>query len=379
MTGTTATLNGLVDGGGDGAVVAFEYGVSSSYGSCSSVQLVSAAGVQPVSAQVVGLTPGTVYHFRLDATSVAGATLGADETFTTAASTPPAQPTRAAQGVTVGGVRVGGLTRQAAARAVTDVFAAPLQFSFEGKRWKATTAQLGARPDVDAAVRRALTVPAGTHVLERVTISGARVSAYVSYLEHFFDKQAKVADIRLVGRHAVVTPAKPGVAVREQAMKASIQHALMIPSRPVLPLLVADVAPPKTGKKVVVIRLGDQSLTAYADGKAVLTTPVTTGRPALPTPVGSYFIHFRSSPYTFISPWPKGSPYYYPPTSVTWAMYFYDGDFLHDDPGQPNGTYGKGSNGGGYASHGCVHVPHDTMRFLYNWLPVGATVIVANS
>ena len=162
-------------------------------------------------------------------------------------------------------------------------------------------------------------------------------------------------------------------------MKASIQHALMIPSRPVLPLLVADVAPPKTGKKVVVIRLGDQSLTAYADGKAVLTTPVTTGRPALPTPVGSYFIHFRSSPYTFISPWPKGSPYYYPPTSVTWAMYFYDGDFLHDDPGQPNGTYGKGSNGGGYASHGCVHVPHDTMRFLYNWLPVGATVIVANS
>ena len=384
VTGKTATLNGLVDAGGDGAMVVFEYGTSTGYGSCTSVQLLSsAAGAQQVTAQVAGLAPGTTYQFRLDAASAAGTTLGAGESFTTAASPPsprpPSRPTRAEHGVMVGGVRVGGLTRQAASRAVKAAFAAPLQFRFEGKRWKVTPAQLGARADVDAAIRRALSVPGGTQVPVRVSINGARVGAYVSYLASIFDKPAEVADIRLVDSHAVVTPGKPGVAVQEQAMQASIRQALVARSRAVLPLLATTVAPPTTGKKVVVIRLGDQSLTAYADGKVVLTTPVTTGRPALPTPVGSYFIHFRASPYTFISPWPKGNPYYYPPTPATWAMYFFNNDFLHDDPAQPDGTYGKGSNYGGYASHGCVHVPHDTMRFLYDWLPVGAAVIVADS
>ncbi len=379
VTSTTATLNGLVDAGGDGAMVAFEYGPSSGYGACTSAQLLSSGGAQSVAAQVGGLAPGTTYHFRLDATSPAGTTLGPDEIFATAASKPPAKPMRAARGVTVGGVLVGGLTRQQAARAVEAAFAAPLQFRLRARRWKATRVQLGARADIEDAVKRALTVSATTRVPLHVSINGARVDAYVSYLARTFDKRARTAEIRLIGRHAVITTATTGSTVQGQAMKTSIRYALTVPSPQSLPLLVANVAPPKTGKKVVVIRLGEQSLTAYLDSKAVLTTPVTTGRPALPTPIGSYFIHFRSSPYTFISPWPQGSPYYYPPTPVTWAMYFYDGDFLHDDPGQPNGTYGKGSNYGGYASHGCVHVPHDTMRFLYDWLPIGATVIVANS
>ena len=131
--------------------------------------------------------------------------------------------------------------------------------------------------------------------------------------------------------------------------------------------------------KAVVVRLGSQTLTAYRDGKPILRTPVTTGRPALPTPIGSYAIQFRASPYVFTSPWPPGNVYYYPPTPVTWAMSFYDGDFLHDDPGGAEHAFGAGSEYGPYASHGCVHVPHDVMAFLYNWLPVGASVIVAQS
>jgi hypothetical protein len=60
-------------------------------------------------------------------------------------------------------------------------------------------------------------------------------------------------------------------------------------------------------------------------------------------------------------------------------MYFYDNDFLHDDPAEPSSAFGAGSNYGGYASHGCVHVPHDAMAFLWSWLPVGATVIVSQT
>ncbi len=131
--------------------------------------------------------------------------------------------------------------------------------------------------------------------------------------------------------------------------------------------------------KVVVVRLASQTLTAYLNGKKVVSAPVTTGRPALPTPVGSYHIIFRQSPFTFYSPWPPGSPYWYPPTPVNWAMDFFDGDFLHNDPGEPGNAFGTGSEYGPYASHGCVHVPDSVMSFLYNWLPVGSQVIVAEN
>ena len=87
------------------------------------------------------------------------------------------------------------------------------------------------------------------------------------------------------------------------------------------------------------------------------------------TPVGSYDIGWRRSPYTFISPWPKGNPYYYDPAPVHWAMFFYDNDFLHDDSGEPASAFGKGSNFGPYASHGCIHVPTDVMQVLYTTVP----------
>jgi len=89
-------------------------------------------------------------------------------------------------------------------------------------------------------------------------------------------------------------------------------------------------------------------------------------------------VHYRASPYTFISPWAPWSAYYYPPATVTWAMYFFDNDFLHDSY-EPAGAYGKGSNYGPYASHGCVHVPRDVMQVLYTTVPDHTPLIVVDS
>jgi lipoprotein-anchoring transpeptidase ErfK/SrfK len=144
----------------------------------------------------------------------------------------------------------------------------------------------------------------------------------------------------------------------------TLQHAERAP----IEVRVTETKPRGPGQLFIVVRLGEQSLTLYRDGAVVLRTPVTTGRPALPTPVGSYDIAWRRSPYTFISPWPRGNPYYYDPAHVRWAMYFYDNDFLHDSY-EPAGAYGKGSNFGPYASHGCVHVPGGVMQVLYTTVP----------
>jgi len=132
------------------------------------------------------------------------------------------------------------------------------------------------------------------------------------------------------------------------------------------------------GKRIT-ISLSRERLRAWDGNRVVLSTPVTTGDASLPTPTGTFRVFERRSPYTFISPWPQGSPYYYPPSEVSFALEFRAGGyFIHDAPWRT--VYGKGSNSGSQpgtnygGTHGCVNVPYKAMQFLYSWAPLGTPV-----
>src|SRR5205807_2431169 len=71
-------------------------------------------------------------------------------------------------------------------------------------------------------------------------------------------------------------------------------------------------AVPATGK-MIVISLACQELTAYQDGQPFLSTPVTTGEPALPTPTGQYSVIRRNSPFEMVSSWRYGTVGWYAP------------------------------------------------------------------
>jgi lipoprotein-anchoring transpeptidase ErfK/SrfK len=130
--------------------------------------------------------------------------------------------------------------------------------------------------------------------------------------------------------------------------------------------------------KAIIVNYSDQQLSAYENGKVVQSTPVTTGRPELPTDLGPMKVLYKSSPWTMHSPWPKGSPYWYPDTVVKMVLWFTDtGEGLHDAAWEPDGAYGAGSElNGNVASHGCIHVPLGSEQFLFNWAPNGTPVIV---
>jgi hypothetical protein len=128
-----------------------------------------------------------------------------------------------------------------------------------------------------------------------------------------------------------------------------------------------------TPGKVIVISLRCQELSAYQDGVAVLTTYVTTGRPALPTPPGQYSVLRKVSPWLMRSDFPTSSPYWYPPSWVTYTLWFRnDGYAIHDAPWRS--VYGPGTEA--FGSHGCVNVPMPTMTHLYSWATVGVPVRV---
>jgi hypothetical protein len=137
---------------------------------------------------------------------------------------------------------------------------------------------------------------------------------------------------------------------------------------------------PDSGKRIIV-SLSQQTLYAYDGDRLELRTYVTTGNPSLPTPAGHYSVLQKLSPFEFVSPWPPGSPYWYAPSWVQYAMLFRDGGYyLHDAPWRSAfgpGTNGPGQPGTNYGgTHGCVNIPPGPMTFLWNWTPVGTTVDV---
>lgn len=96
-----ATLNGTVDPSKQSTTYSFQYGPTTSYGKTTPAGTVNGNGGKSVSASITGLTPSTLYHFRLTATNVSGSSIGQDMTFTTSAvGTPPPTKNAVSIGVT---------------------------------------------------------------------------------------------------------------------------------------------------------------------------------------------------------------------------------------------------------------------------------------
>jgi len=168
-------------------------------------------------------------------------------------------------------------------------------------------------------------------------------------------------------------------------------------------------APSATGK-VILVSLSRQQLYAYENGVFAFTVMVETGRPELPTPTGLYHVFFKScsdlrwssntAPTSahnvnctqhngdgfqevFNSPWPQGSPYWYAPTHINYALKFRDdGYYIHD--AWWHEAFGPGSNvphkisTGEWetGSHGCVGMPTADAERLYAWTPIGTAVYI---
>jgi hypothetical protein len=127
--------------------------------------------------------------------------------------------------------------------------------------------------------------------------------------------------------------------------------------------------------KYIFLSISRQSLIACQDGNPVVQTLVTTGRPGMDTPTGSFSVTAKLPEVHMTSLCAKGTDCWYPPADVYYAMRFYGQYYyLHS---WPQAAYGPGTQYDvSVASHGCVHVPMDPIVQLYNWAPVGTPVII---
>ena len=87
VTSFSATLNGTVNPDNSSSTYYFEYGKTTDYGSTTtSEEAGSGTDDIPVTAEISGLSAGTVYHLRLVSANSAGTTNGEDGTFTTSSA-----------------------------------------------------------------------------------------------------------------------------------------------------------------------------------------------------------------------------------------------------------------------------------------------------
>jgi hypothetical protein len=123
---------------------------------------------------------------------------------------------------------------------------------------------------------------------------------------------------------------------------------------------------PAGATKSIVISLTDQALWAYEGREVVKATYVSTGTKKFKTPPGLFYINTKL-PVEDMAGVIGGESYDVP--KVPDVMYFTDvghaihGAYWHDNFGEP-------------MSHGCVNLPLDVSKWLYDWAPVGTPVLI---
>jgi hypothetical protein len=114
------------------------------------------------------------------------------------------------------------------------------------------------------------------------------------------------------------------------------------------------------------INLSSQRAFLFENGEVVRSWAVSTGLPGTPTPTGNFkvFAHTAMQDMGCY----EGAPYC--TENVPWITWFTTNIGFH-------GTYWH-NNYGQRMSHGCVNLPIDLAKFVYDWSPVGVEVSVYN-
>lgn len=284
-------------------------------------------------------------------------------------------------GVSIGGVLVGGVTSEQAKLAVQAAFDQPLEFRYGFRRWTVRPELLGARPYVDGAVERALVAVPGSQVDLVVAVRGQDVRDYAASLDESFSQPARDSTLRLVKLKPKLSAGRAGFKVSRAAMTAAIVRALRTGDRGPLRLHGTSIRPkvtPSSYGTVIVIRRDSKKLYLYKGEQFWKRFGVATGQASYPTPLGRFQIVVK---------W--RNPWWYPPASP-WAK---GQKPVPPGPGNPLGTRWMGlsaplvgihgtpdSASIGYsASHGCIRMLISDAEWVFDHVRIGTTTFIVRA
>lgn len=117
--------------------------------------------------------------------------------------------------------------------------------------------------------------------------------------------------------------------------------------------------------KLLEVDVTTKRMYAYQNGQLVNTFLVSAGKPSTPTPLGEFHIWDKIAVQTMTGPG-------YVQPNVPWINYFdHSGDAVHGVYWRPASVFGNINT-----SHGCVGIPVSQAEWVYDWAPVGTTIII---
>jgi lipoprotein-anchoring transpeptidase ErfK/SrfK len=315
--------------------------------------------------------------------------------------------TRIAEGVTVNGIDVGGLTPERARAKLSanllDPLSRPVSVRYKGRRFTLTAEQASVAVDIDGSVDRAMAVSTEGNLFTRTwrEVRGrelnARVEAKVAYdeaavrqivdrVQRRLEVEPRDAAVDLEHGSVDPTPSHDGLAVRAARLRKDIRAELLDMGDSRIARIKTRVLEPKVTTEelaekypaVIIVNRGAFKLSFYKDLKLVKTYGIAVGQVGLETPAGLYNIENKAVDPAWHVPnsdWagdlagtvvPGGTPQN--PLKARW-MGIYAGAGIH-------GTDATGSIGTA-ASHGCIRMLIPDVIELYDQVPVGAPIYIA--
>jgi lipoprotein-anchoring transpeptidase ErfK/SrfK len=315
------------------------------------------------------------------------------------------QSDRIADGVTIGGVDVGGMTEAEAKRAVRRQLLAPLRHSlrvgYDGESWTLPGKRLKLRADIDEAVQEAVAesrdggLPGrlvryvtGSGVDEQlsaeVTYSQPAVNRFVREVAEAVGREPQDATIEATGDSLAIAPAEHGRKLRDNLLMRQLNAAVLNASADhTIAARTHSVEPEVTGSEVadeypsyLTLDRATYTLRLWEDLKLAKTYTVAVGQEGLETPEGLYDIQEMAENPTWNVPesdWagslagqsiPPGPSN---PIKARW-MGIFEGAGIH-------GTE-ETSSLGTAASHGCVRMSIPDVEELYDRVEVGTPIYI---
>jgi lipoprotein-anchoring transpeptidase ErfK/SrfK len=293
-----------------------------------------------------------------------------------------APPALIAQGVTIAGVPVGGMSNEQAQAAVRPVFARAKRISYGGVSWRLRPARFGASVAIADGVQRAFAASPDTAVELTPNVNPTAVRRFVKTLDKRISYPA--TDTQFVGLSGLVpqfTEEKPGLRVLSQLTAQRIARVLRSTNLTRTRVAVESVQPTLTRDNfgpVIVIRRGSNELRYYEGANLVRSFGVATGQSVYPTPTGTFSIVDMQ-----LNPWWR------PPDS-SWAQGLKP---IPPGPGNPLGTRWMGISAPGVgihgtpddasigysASHGCIRMHIPDAEWLFQHVHIGTPVVITDA
>jgi lipoprotein-anchoring transpeptidase ErfK/SrfK len=312
------------------------------------------------------------------------------------------------EGITVGGVPVGGM-KEAAARAklrrtVLEPLNRPVVAHYQNKDYKLTPEQAKVGVDIDGSIAQAIQRSREGNILARTArnLQGKRIDedikldiAYnhraitrlVRKISKDIDRAPRDATLNLEHGDVNPTPSATGLSVRAATLRKQLRRSLLsvdgsrsvkVRTKLVEPKVTSKVLADKY-PAVVIVQRGAFKLSLYKHLKFAKSYGIAVGRVGLETPAGLYHVQNKAINPAWTMPnssWvapkdrgkviPGGSPEN--PLKARW-LGIYAGAGIH-------GTSDAGSIGSA-ASHGCIRMRIPDVEELYDQVPVNAPVYIS--